>query len=141
MGAGSFELAPVDARAWPEVGSPARWTSSRRLHQHDERRESLPLWQVRRGLGGAVELNRCAQADFSPSVSHAAPKIHFAEARFRCVTCLTSNRVEIMLRVMCACDLHAWQVIPRLQESILYENLTGEVAAVYRFEEYLPLAS
>ena len=58
----------MDARAWPEVGSPARWTSSRRRHKHDERRRSLPLWQVRRGLGGAVELNGCAQADFSQSV-------------------------------------------------------------------------
>ena len=42
----------MDARAWPEVGSPAPWTSSRRRHQHDERRPSLPLWQVQRGLGG-----------------------------------------------------------------------------------------
>ena len=117
MGAGSFELAPVDARAWPEVGSPARWTSSRRRHQHDERRGSLPLWQVRRGLGGAVELYRCAQADFSPSVSQGAPKIDFGEARFRCVAFLISNRVEIMLRVMCACVVHAPQVIPCLQES------------------------
>ena len=46
-----------------------------------------------------------------------------------------------MFRVMCACVLHAPQVKPYLQESILYENLTGEVAAVLRFEEYLPLAS
>ena len=49
--------------------------------------------------------------------------------------------IRIMLSVMCACVVHARQVIPYLQESILYENLTGEVAAVYRFEEYLPLAS
>ena len=48
---------------------------------------------------------------------------------------------RIMLSVMCACVVHARQVIPYLQESILYENLTGEVAAVLRFEEYLPLAS
>ena len=74
-------------------------------------------------------------------MSQAAPNIDFAEARFRCVAFLTLNRVEIMCRVMCACVVHALQVIPRLQESILYENLTGEVAAVYRFEEYLPLAS
>ena len=79
--AGSFELAPVDARAWPEVGSPDRWTSSRRRHQHDQRRPSLPLWQVRRGLGGGVELNGCAQADFSPSVSQGAPKINFGEGK------------------------------------------------------------
>ena len=46
-----------------------------------------------------------------------------------------------MLSVMCACVVHARQVIPYLQESILYENLTGEVAAVLRFEESLPLAS
>ena len=96
---------------------------------------------MRRGLGGALELYRCAQADFSPSVSQGAPKIDFGEARFRCVAFLISNRVEIMFDVMCACVVYAWQVKPRLQESILYENLTGEVAAVYRFEEYLPLAS
>ena len=88
-----------------------------------------------------MELNRCAQADFSPSVSHAAPKINFAEARFRCVAFLIWNRVEIMFDVMCACVLHAPQVISRLQESTIYESLTGEVAAVLRFEEYLPLAS
>ena len=46
-----------------------------------------------------------------------------------------------MFDVMCACLLHAQQVKPYLQESIVYENLTGEVAAVYRFDEYLPLAS
>ena len=88
-----------------------------------------------------MELYRCAQADFSPSVSHAAPKINFAEARFRCVAFLISNRGEIMFDVMCACVVHARQVIPRLQESIVYESITGEVAAVLRFEEYLPLAS
>ena len=88
-----------------------------------------------------MQLKGCAQAEFSRSVSHAAPKISFAEARFRCVAFLTSNRVEIMLRVMCACVVHAPQVIPRLQESIVYESITGEVAAVLRFEEYLPLAS
>ena len=48
---------------------------------------------------------------------------------------------RIMLLVMCACVVHARQVIPYLQESTIYENLTGEVAAVCRFEEYLPLAS
>ena len=88
-----------------------------------------------------MELYRCAQADFSPSVSHAAPKINFAEARFRCVAFLIWNRVEIMSRVMCACVVHAPQVISRLQESTIYESITGEVAAVHRFEEYLPLAS
>ena len=87
-----------------------------------------------------MELNGCAQAEFSRSVSQGAPKINFAEARFRCVTCLTLNRVEIMCRVMCACLLHAQQVIPRLQKSIVYEHLTGEVASVCRFDEYLPLA-
>ena len=87
-----------------------------------------------------MELNRCAQADFSPSVSQAAPKIDFGGARFRCVAFLISNRGEIMCRVMCACVVHAPQVIPRLQESIVYESITGEVAAVHRFEEYLPLA-
>ena len=46
-----------------------------------------------------------------------------------------------MFGVMCACVVHAPQVIPRLQESTVYESLTGEVAAVYRFDEYLPLAS
>ena len=51
------------------------------------------------------------------------------------------NRGEIMFDVMCACVVHAPQVIPRLQESIVYESITGEVAAVLRFEEYLPLAS
>ena len=45
-----------------------------------------------------------------------------------------------MWYVMCACVVHAPQVIPRLRESIIYESLTGEVAAVYRFDEYLPLA-
>ena len=49
--------------------------------------------------------------------------------------------IRIMFPLMCACVVHARQVIPYLQESILYENLTGEVAAVLRFEEYLPLAS
>ena len=88
-----------------------------------------------------MELYRCAQAEFSPSVSHAAPKINFAEARFRCVAFLISNRVEIMFDVMCACVVHAPQVISRLQESTVYESITGEVAAVCRFEEYLPLAS
>ena len=88
-----------------------------------------------------MELYRCAQADFSPSVSQGAPKINFGGARFRCVAFLISNRVEIMFRVMCACVVHAPQVIPRLQESIVYESITGEVAAVLRFEEYLPLAS
>ena len=88
-----------------------------------------------------MELNRCAQADFSPSVSQGAPKIDFGEARFRCVAFLISNRGEIMLRVMCACVVHARQVIPYLQESTIYESLTGEVAAVSRFDEYLPLAS
>ena len=83
--------------------------------------------QVRRGLGGAVELNGCAQADFSPSVSQGAPKIDFGEARFRCVAFLISNRVEIMWYVMCACVVHARQVIPYLQESILYESLTVSV--------------
>ena len=48
---------------------------------------------------------------------------------------------RIMLLVMCACVVHARQVIPYLQESTIYENLTGEVAAVCRFDEYLPLAS
>ena len=72
-----------------------------------------------------MELNGCAQADFSPSVSQGAPKIDFAEARFRCVAFLTLNRVKIMCRVMCACLLHARQVKPYLQESIIYENLTG----------------
>ena len=48
---------------------------------------------------------------------------------------------RIMLLVMCACVVHARQVIPYLQESILYENLTGEVAAVLRFEKYPSLAS
>ena len=51
------------------------------------------------------------------------------------------DRGEIMCDVMCACVVHARQVKSYLQESILYENLTGEVAAVYRFDEYLPLAS
>ena len=88
-----------------------------------------------------MELYRCAQADFSPSVSQGAPKIDFGGARFRCVAFLLSNRVEIMCDVMCACVVHAPQVIPCLQESILYESLSGEVAAVYRFDEYLPLAS
>ena len=88
-----------------------------------------------------MELSGCAQADFSPSVSHAAPKINFAGARFRCVAFLISNRVEIMWYVMCACVVHAPQVIPRLQESIVYESITGEVAAVLRFEEYLSLTS
>ena len=88
-----------------------------------------------------MELNRCAQAEISPSVSHAAPKIDFAEARFRCVAFLPMNHGGISSRVMCACVVHAPQVIPRLQESTIYESLTGEVAAVYRFEEYLPLAS
>ena len=88
-----------------------------------------------------MELNRCAQADFSPSVSQGAPKIDFGEARFRCVAFLPMNRGEIMFRVMCACVVHAPQVIPRLQESTVYESITGEVAAVLRFEEYLPLAS
>ena len=88
-----------------------------------------------------MELNGCAQADFSPSVSQRAPKIDFGEARFRCVAFIISNRGEIMLRVMCACVVHAPQVKLYLQESILYENLTAEVAAVRRFEEYLPLAS
>ena len=46
-----------------------------------------------------------------------------------------------MFDVMCACVVHAPQVISRLQESTIYESLTGEVAAVLRFEEYLPLAS
>ena len=46
-----------------------------------------------------------------------------------------------MLSVMCACVVHPQQVISYLQESTIYENLTGEVAAVLRFEEYLPLAS
>ena len=46
-----------------------------------------------------------------------------------------------MFRVMCACVVHAPQVKPYLQESIIYESLTGEVAAVYRFDENLPLAS
>ena len=88
-----------------------------------------------------MELYRCAQAEFSQSVSQGAPKIDFGEARFRCVAFLISNRVEIMLDVMCACVVHAPQVIPRLQESTVYESITGEVAAVLRFEEYLPLAS
>ena len=88
-----------------------------------------------------MELNGWAQADFSPSVSHAAPKINFAGARFRCVAFLPMNCGEIMFDVMCACVVHAPQVIPRLQESIVYESITGEVAAVLRFEEYLPLAS
>ena len=96
---------------------------------------------VRRGLGGAVELYRCAQADFSPIVSQGAPKINFGGARFRCVAFLPMNRGEIMFYVMCTCLSHTRQVIPRLQESIIYESLTGEVAAVYRFDEYLPLAS
>ena len=48
---------------------------------------------------------------------------------------------RIMFPVMCACVVHARQVIPYLQESIVYESITGEVAAVLRFEEYLPLAS
>ena len=47
---------------------------------------------------------------------------------------------RIMFALMCACVVHARQVIPYLQESTIYENLTGEVAAVHRFEEYLPLA-
>ena len=34
---------------------------------------------------------------------------------------------RIMLLVMCACVVHARQVIPYLQESILYEHLTREV--------------
>ena len=88
-----------------------------------------------------MELYRGAQAEFSPSVSHAAPKIDFAEARFRCVAFLPTNRGEIMFDVMCACVVHAPQVIPCLQESTVYESITGEVAAVLRFEEYLPLAS
>ena len=74
-----------------------------------------------------MELNGCAQADFSPSVSQGAPKIDFGEARFRCVAFLIWNRVEIMFDVMCACVVHARQVIPRLQESIVYESITGEV--------------
>ena len=49
--------------------------------------------------------------------------------------------IRIMLSVMCACVVHARQVIPRLRESTVYESITGEVAAVCRFEEYLPLAS
>ena len=49
--------------------------------------------------------------------------------------------IRIMCTVMCACVVHARQVIPYLQESTIYENLTGEVAAVCRFDEYLPLAS
>ena len=88
-----------------------------------------------------MELNGCAQAEFSQSVSQGAPKIDFGEARFRCVAFLSMNHVEISSRVMCACVVHARQVIPRLQESIVYESITGEVAAVLRFEEYLPLAS
>ena len=88
-----------------------------------------------------MELYRCAQADFIPSVSQMAPKIDFGEARFRCVAFLPMNRGEIMFDVMCACVVHAPQVIPCLQESIVYESLSGEVAAVYRFDEYLPLAS
>ena len=64
-----------------------------------------------------MELYRCAQADFSPSVSQGAPKIDFGEARFRCVAFLPMNRGEIMCRVMCACVVHAPQVISRLQES------------------------
>ena len=88
-----------------------------------------------------MELYRGAQADFSPSVSQRAPKIDFGEARFRCVAFLLSNRGEIMCHVMCACVVHAPQVIPRLQESIVYESITGEVAAVHRFEEYPSLAS
>ena len=48
---------------------------------------------------------------------------------------------RIMFALMCACVVHAPQVIPCLQESIVYESLSGEVAAVYRFDEYLPLAS
>ena len=88
-----------------------------------------------------MELNGCAQADFSQRVSQGAPKIDFAEARFRCVAFLPMNHAEISSRVMCACVVHAPQVIPRLQESIIYESLSGEVAAVYRFDEYLPLAS
>ena len=87
-----------------------------------------------------MQLKGCAQAEFSRSVSHRAPKINFAEARFRCVAFLPMNRGEIMFDVMCACVLHSPQVIPRLQESIVYESITGEVAAVHRFEEYLPLA-
>ena len=88
-----------------------------------------------------MELNGCAQAQFSPSVSQGGPKIDFGEARFRCVAFLPMNRGEIMFDVMCACVVHAPQVIPCLQESIVYESLSGEVAAVYRFDEYLPLAS
>ena len=49
--------------------------------------------------------------------------------------------IRIMFPVMCACVVHAPQVISRRQESTVYESLTGEVAAVLRFEEYLPLAS
>ena len=74
-------------------------------------------------------------------MSQGAPKIDFGEARFRCVAFLPINRVEIMFDVMCACLLHAPQVIPCLHESIVYESITGEVAAVLRFEEYLSLAS
>ena len=88
-----------------------------------------------------MELYRCAQADFSPSVSQGAPKINFGGARFRCVAFLPMNRGEIMFYVMCSCVSHAPQVISRLQESTVYESITGEVAAVHRFEEYLPLAS
>ena len=49
--------------------------------------------------------------------------------------------IRIMFSVMCACVVHARQVIPYLQESTIYENLTGEVAAVHRFEENPSLAS
>ena len=94
---------------------------------------SVELWSCT----GAHRLNSAQE----PSVSHAAPKIDFGEARFRCVAFLPMNRGEIMWYVMCACVVHAPQVISRLQESTIYESLTGEVAAVLRFEEYLPLAS
>ena len=87
-----------------------------------------------------MTLYKIVEYSVSPSVSHGAPKIDFAEARFRCVAFLPMNRGEIMSRVMCACVVHAPQVIPCLQESTVYESITGEVAAVHRFEESLPLA-
>ena len=74
-------------------------------------------------------------------MSQEAPKINFAAAQSRCVAIIRSNRGEIMCAVMCACVVHARQVKPYLQESIIYENLTGEVVSIYHFEEYLPLPS
>ena len=51
----------MDARAWPEVSSPARWTSWSQRRYHDERRCFLPLWHIRRCLDGALQPNSHAQ--------------------------------------------------------------------------------